>query len=73
MKGHHAFVMLWRRFCVKTVLTQETICKIWREKNNDKLKVLELDSTEWRRAVMTHVSNLFAALFRSERARLYGK
>lgn len=51
----------------------KTICKMWREKNNDKWKVLELDSTEWRRAVMTHVSNLFAALFRSERARLYGK
>jgi hypothetical protein len=46
---------------------------MWREKNNDKWKVLELDSTEWSKAVMTHVSNLFAALLRSERARLYGK
>lgn len=51
----------------------KTVCKMWREKNNDKWKVLELDSTEWSRAVMTHVSNLFAALFRSERARLYRK
>jgi hypothetical protein len=51
----------------------KTVCKIWREKNNDKWKVLELDSTEWSKAVMTHVSNLFAALFRSERARLYKK
>ena len=51
----------------------KTVCKMWREKNNDKWKVLELDSTEWSRAVMTHISNLFAALFRSERARLYRK
>ena len=51
----------------------KTVCKMWREKNNDKWKVLELDSTEWSRAVMTHVSNLFAALLRSERARLYMK
>ena len=51
----------------------KTVCKMWREKNNDKWKVLELDSTEWCRAVMSHVSNLFAALFRSERARLYRK
>ena len=49
------------------------VCKMWREKNNDKWKVLELESTEWSKAVMTHVSNLFAALFRSERARLYKK
>ena len=42
-------------------------------KNNDKWKALELDSTDWNRAVMTHISNLFAALFRSERARLYRK
>ena len=51
----------------------KTVCKMWREKNNDKWKVLGLDSTEWSKAVMTHVSNLFAALFRSERARLYGR
>lgn len=51
----------------------KTVCKMWREKNNNKWKVLELDSTEWCRAVMSHVSNLFAALFRSERARLYRK
>lgn len=51
----------------------KTVCKMWREKNNDKWKVLELDSTEWSKVVMTHISNLFAALFRSERARLYGK
>lgn len=51
----------------------KTVCKMWREKNNDKWKVLELDSTEWSKAVMSHISNLFAALFRSERARLYGK
>jgi hypothetical protein len=51
----------------------KTVCKMWREKNNDKWKVLELDSTEWSKAVMSHISNLFAALFRSERARLYRK
>lgn len=51
----------------------KTVCKMWREKNNDKWKVLELDSTEWSKAVMSHISNLFAALFRSERARLYKK
>ena len=51
----------------------KTVCKMWREKNNDKWKVLELDSTEWSEAVMSHISNLFAALFRSERARLYRK
>lgn len=49
------------------------VCKIWKDKNNDKWKVLKLDSTDWHRAVMTHISNLFAALFRSERARLYRK
>lgn len=49
----------------------KTVCKMWREKNNDKWKVLELDSTEWSKAVMSHLSNLFAAIFRSERARLY--
>lgn len=51
----------------------KTVCKMWREKNNDKWKVLELDSTEWSKAVMSHISNLFAALFRSEIARLYKK
>lgn len=51
----------------------KTVCKMWREKNNDKWKVLELDSTEWSKAVMSHISNLFAALFRSERTRLYKK
>lgn len=49
----------------------KTICKMWKEKNNAKWKVLELDSTEWGTSVMTHLSNLFAALFRSERTRLY--
>jgi hypothetical protein len=49
------------------------ICKIWKDKNNDKWKVLKLDSTDQQRAVMTHISNLFAALFRSERARLHRK
>ena len=39
----------------------KTVVMMWREKNNAKWKVLGLDSTEWRRAVMTHVSNLFAA------------
>ena len=51
----------------------KTVCKMWKDKNNDKWKVLKLDSTGWDRAIMTHISNLFAALFRSERARLYRK
>lgn len=51
----------------------KTVCRMWSEKNNAKWKVLGLDATEWRMAVMSHISNLFAALFRSERARLYGK
>ncbi len=49
----------------------KTICEMWRDKNNAKWKVLALDATDWRKAVMSHLSNLFAAIFRSERARLH--
>jgi hypothetical protein len=51
----------------------KTISEMWKEKNNSKWKVLKLESTEWNKSVMTHLSNLFAALFRSEMVRLYRK
>ena len=46
----------------------KSVCVMWRERNNAKWDVLKL-----RNDVRTHLSNLFAALFRSERYRLYPK
>ena len=51
----------------------KTIYEMWEKKNNSKWKVLKLESTEWNKAVMSHLSNLFTALFRSERKRLSKK
>jgi len=44
---------------------------LWRNKNNERWAVMGLDETKDGHDLMTHVSNLFAALFRSERHRLY--
>ena len=49
----------------------KTICILWRNKNNERWAVMGLDETKDGHDLMTHVSNLFAALFRSERYRLY--
>lgn len=47
------------------------ICKLWKEKNNSKWEVLGLFGTENGKLIATHVSNLFAALFKKEKKRLY--
>ena len=49
----------------------KTICILWRNKNNERWAVMGLDETKDGHDLMTHVSNLFAALFSSERYRLY--
>ena len=48
----------------------KVVCIMWRNKNIAKFGSLGLDGTNY---VETHVMNMFAALFRSERHRLYKK
>jgi hypothetical protein len=49
----------------------KSVCKIWREKNNAKWNLLGLLESEDGISIATHISNLFAALMRRERKRLY--
>lgn len=49
------------------------VCTIWRNRNNKKWIQLGLDKTKQGTDVMTHLSNMFAALFRSERYNLYDR
>lgn len=46
----------------------KSVCSIWKKRNNDKMEVIGLDKSD---TIRTHIMNLFAALFTSERHNLY--